>query len=179
VIRRAAAAALVLLAGCAGAGPIVVPLGAEHPAAGRVPAPPAAAMSAPCRIAVTLMRDERSNRGTVGVIAERPFEAADVRGWVARKLAALDVVSPRTGTLLTEVGIQRVYARAVATQIEGVVALRVAFTDVGGTTTERLYRGVVTRLNWASTQHELGLLLDDALAEALAKLAADAAQLCR
>jgi hypothetical protein len=179
VIRRAGVAALALLAGCARTGPIVVPLGIAHPAPGHTPVMQAAATSVPCRVAVAMLRDERSNRETVGAIGERPLEAADVRGWVAGRLAALDVVGPRAETLVIEVGIQRVYVRAVATQIEGVVALRAAFTDAGGTITERLYRGVVTRVNWASTRHELGLLLDDTLAEALAKLTADAAQLCR
>ena len=179
MIRGARVAVLALLAGCAGTGPIVVPLGIAHPARGGSPATQAVATPVPCRVAVTSLRDERSNRETLGVIGQRPLEAADVRGWVAGRLAALDVVGPPAGTLMTEVAIQRVYVRAVATQIEGVVALRAAFTDAGGTTTERIYRGVVTRLNWASTQHELALLLEDTLTEALAKLTADAAQLCR
>ena len=174
---RAALAAVALLTGCAGSGPIVVPLGVD--AGGDGATARAAAPPPPCRIAVAAVRDERSNRESIGAVGDRPIEAGDVRGWVARRLASLGTSGGPSTSLVTEVGIERVYARTVVTQLEGVVALRAVITDAGGARTERLYRGIVTRVNWAGTRHELSLLFDDALADAVARLAADAARLCR
>jgi hypothetical protein len=175
VNARAGALALGLIAGCASAAPIVVSLG-EGAGWAR---PPVTAQPRPaCRVAVAV-EDERANTDTVGAAGHRPLHADGVREWVARRLRDVET-SPdgRPADLVARVGIQRVYARTVATQMEGVVALRARFTAPGGGVTERSYRGAHTQVNWANGSAEFTTLLHEALAIAVAELARDAAQLC-
>lgn len=175
---RAGGLALILLGGCASADPIVVSL-AEPAGWARPPL-----TSPPCRVVVAAVEDERTNRETVGAAGNRPLYADDVGPWVAHALRALATApaGPTGDTgpadLVTRVAIERVYARTVTSQLEGVVALRATFTSAGGATTERTYRGARTAMNWASTRAELTTLLNEALDAALARLALDAARLC-
>lgn len=205
MIRRASVLALGLLAGCAGSAPIVLPLREE---VGPGPQPtaridqralgasrrldhrlvPTSVMSPrSCRLAVVAVDDKRQNRDTLGAVGNQPLHAEGVREWVADGVRALDDSHqdgrPGEGAgpapdLTTRIEIERIYARTVTSQMEGVVALRATFTAADGTVTERSYRGSGTRPNWASGGSEFAALLNESLASAVAQIAADAARLC-
>jgi uncharacterized lipoprotein YajG len=171
---------IVLLAGCASTGPIVVPLRENAGPPRTPPAPPPSTRA--CRIVVATVDDERANKDTLGAVDDRPLQADGVQEWVADSMAAAFArgedgrVAP---DVATRIGIQRVFARTpTATQIEAVVALRATFSAADGRASERTYRGVATRLNWASRGSEFAAALNDALTTAVAQIAEDAARLC-
>ncbi|PYM23133.1 MAG: hypothetical protein DMD78_12650 [Candidatus Rokuibacteriota bacterium] len=180
---RAGVVALGLLAGCAG-GPIVIPLRDEtagaRPPVTRPPSPP-------CRVTVAAVEDERANRDTLGAIGNRPLQADDVREWIVHGMRDVGGAGDGGGPaeagrppadIVTRIGIERVYARTVVTQMEAVVALRAAFTAADGSLTERRYRGTGTRVNWVNAGMEFAVLLNEALGSAVTQIAADAGRLC-
>jgi hypothetical protein len=126
-------------------------------------------------LAVTAVTDERVNRDTIGAVGQHPVQAEGVRAWVAEGFRAL---GGDPAALAAEIGVQRLYARLVVSQMEGVVALRVTFIAPGGAGTERSYRGSATRVNWANARAEFNALLNEALAVAVAGVAADLPSLC-
>jgi hypothetical protein len=66
----------------------------------------------------------------------------------------------------------------VATQLEGVVALRARCTGPDGAAVERTYRGAATRVNWAGARAEFAALLNEASTAAISRIAEDVAPLC-
>jgi hypothetical protein len=86
---------------------------------------------------------------------------------VRADVAKTDVVSLR-------VAVERVYARAVVSQLEGVVALMATLSTPDGAVSERRYRGSITRVNWAGSGGEAVAALNEALAAALSDLSRDA-----
>ena len=118
---RAGLVALSLVAGCAGTGPIVVPL-REYADPARAPR----RVGRPCPLSITDVRD----------------------------------------------------ARTVVSQLEAVVALRATFIVADGTRTERAYRGIATRMNWVSGRGEVANVLNEALGNAVTRIAEDGAALC-
>ena len=171
---RAGVIAFVLLAGCAGTGPIVVPLREEA-----TPAPPPTGRA--CRVVVATVDDERTNKDSLGAVDDRPLHADGIREWVADRLATLaraedSRVAP---DVATQIGIQQVFAsRPTRTQLEAVVALTARFSAADGRTSQRSYRGVATRLNVMSRGTEFATALNDALDTAVAQIGEDALRLC-
>ena len=169
--------AVTLLAGCASAGPIVVPL-RDHVGATR-PAPAASARA--CRVVVATVDDERVNKDTLGTVDDRPLQADAVHEWVTAGVAGIargedGRVAP---DVATRIGIRQVFASVpTSRQIEAVVALRARFSTADGRAVERNYRGVATRLSLLTGGKEFAAALNDALTTAVAQIAEDASRLC-
>jgi hypothetical protein len=141
-----------------------------------------------CRIVIAAINDDRGNRETLGVAAGRPLVGHSVVDWVARGLRELrkagysvenvgqDVASDKD--LRTEVSVRRAYTRTFLSQFEAVVALKVKFSGRQNLTTERDYRGSVTRINWVNGNVEIANVMNEALAEAVRRIGEDIERLC-
>lgn len=142
-----------------------------------------------CRIVIAAVNDDRGNRETLGVAAGRPLVGHSVVDWVARGLRELrkagysveslgqDAVAS-DNDLLTEVSVRRAYTRTFLSQLEAVVALKVKFSGRQNLTTERDYRGSVTRINWVNGNVEVANVMNEALAEALRRIGEDIERIC-
>jgi hypothetical protein len=141
-----------------------------------------------CRIVIAAINDDRGNRETLGVAAGRPLVGHSVVDWVARGLRELrkagysvenvgqDVASDKD--LRTEVSVRRAYTRTFLSQFEAVVALKVKFSGRQNLTTERDYRGSVTRINWVNGNVEIANVMNEALAEAVRRIGEDIERIC-
>jgi len=137
-----------------------------------------------CRIVIVAVNDDRGNRETLGVADGRPLVGHSVVDWVARGLRELrkagysveslsqDAVAS-DNDLLTEVSVRHAYTRTFLSQFEAVVALKVKFSGRQNLTTERDYRGSVTRINWVNGNVEIALVMNEALAEAVRRIGED------
>jgi len=178
------AAFLVLFSACANTEPIFVNLirdssspEEEH------------ATKRSCPIVIAAVNDDRGNRETLGVAAGRPLVGHSVVNWIARGLrelrkAGYSVESLAQGAvasdndLLIEVSVRRAYARTFLSHFEAVVALKVKFSGSQYLTTERDYRGSVTRINWVNGNVEIANVMNEALAEAVRRIGEDLDRIC-
>lgn len=180
------AAFLALFSACANTEPIFVNLIRDSSTSGREEEH---ATKRSCRIVIAAVNDDRGNRETLGVAAGRPLVAHSVVDWVARGLrefrkAGYSVESlgqnavASDNDLLTEVSVRRAYTRTFLSQFEAVVALKVKFSGRQNLTTERDYRGSVTRINWVNGNVEVANVMNEALAEALRRIGEDIERIC-
>jgi hypothetical protein len=180
------AAFLALFSACANTDPIFVNLIRDSSTSGREEEH---ATKRSCRIVIAAVNDDRGNRETLGVAAGRPLVGHSVVDWVARGLRELrkagysveslgqDAVAS-DNDLLTEVSVRRAYTRTFLSQFEAVVALKVKFSGRQNLTTERDYRGSVTRINWVNGNVEVANVMNEALAEALRRIGEDIERIC-
>ena len=80
--------------------------------------------------------------------------------------------------LLTEVSVRRAYTRTFLSHFEAVVALKVKFSGRQNLTTERDYRGSVTRIDWVNGNVEVANVMNEALAEAVRRIGEDIERIC-
>jgi len=142
-----------------------------------------------CRIVIAAVNDDRGNRETLGVAAGRPLVGYSVVDWVARGLRELrkagysveslgqDAVAS-DNDLLTEVSVRRAYTRTFLSHFEAVVALKVKFSGRQNLTTERDYRGSVTRIDWVNGNVEVANVMNEALAEVVRRIGEDIERIC-
>ena len=180
------AAFLALFSACANTDPMFVNLIRDSSTSGREEEH---ATKRSCRIVIAAVNDDRGNRETLGVAAGRPLVGHSVVDWVARGLRELrkagysveslsqDAVAS-DNDLLTEVSVRLAYTRTFVSQFEAVVALKVKFSGRQNLTTERDYRGSVTRINWVNGNVEVANVMNEALAEALRRIGEDIERIC-
>ena len=180
------AAFLALFSACANTDPMFVNLIRDSSTSGREEEH---ATKRSCRIVIAAVNDDRGNRETLGVAAGRPLVGYSVVDWVARGLRELrkagysveslgqDAVAS-DNDLLTEVSVRRAYTRTFVSQFEAVVALKVKFSGRQNLTTERDYRGSVTRINWVNGNVEVANVMNEALAEAVRRIGEDIERIC-
>jgi hypothetical protein len=180
------AAFLALFSACANTDPMFVYLIRDSSTSGREEEH---ATKRSCRIVIAAVNDDRENRETLGVAAGRPLVGHSVVDWVARGLRELrkagysveslsqDAVAS-DNDLLTEVSVRLAYTRTFVSQFEAVVALKVKFSGRQNLTTERDYRGSVTRINWVNGNVEVANVMNEALAEAVRRIGEDIERIC-
>ena len=180
------AAFLALFSACANTDPMFVNLIRDSSTSGREEEH---ATKRSCRIVIAAVNDDRGNRETLGVAAGRPLVGHSVVDWVARGLRELrkagysveslgqDTVAS-DNDLLTEVSVRRAYTRTSLSHFEAVVALKVKFSGRQNLTTERDYRGTVTRINWVNGNVEVAKVMNEALAEAVRRIGEDIERIC-
>jgi len=180
------AAFLALFSACANTDPMFVNLIRDSSTSGREEEH---ATKRSCRIVIAAVNDDRGNRETLGVAAGRPLVGHSVVDWVAHGLrefrkAGYSVESlgqdavASDNDLLIEVSVRRAYTRTFLSQFEAVVALKVKFSGRQNLTTERDYRGSVTRINWVNGNVEVANVMNEALAEALRRIGEDIERIC-
>ena len=180
------AAFLALFSACANTEPIFVNLIRDSSTSGREEEH---ATKRSCRIVIAAVTDDRGNRETLGVAAGHPLVGHSVVDWVARGLRELrkagysveslsqDAVAS-DNDLLTEVSVRLAYNRTFVSQFEAVVAFKVKFPGRQNLTTERDYRGSVTRINWVNGNVEVANVMNEALAEAVRRIGEDIERIC-
>jgi hypothetical protein len=180
------AAFLALFSACANTDPIFVNLIRDSSTSGQEEEP---ATKRSCRIVIVAVNDDRENRETLGVAAGRPLVGHSVVDWVARGLRDLRKAGYSVGSLgqdtvasdndlLTEVSVRQAYTRTFLSHFEAVVALKVKFSGRQNLTTERDYRGSVTRINWVNGNVEVANVMNEALAEAVRRIGEDIERIC-
>jgi hypothetical protein len=166
------AAFLALFSACANTDPMFVYLIRDSSTSGREEEH---ATKRSCRIVIAAVNDDRGNRETLGVAAGRPRELRKA-GYSVESLSQDAVASDND--LLTEVSVRLAYTRTFVSQFEAVVALKVKFSGRQNLTTERDYRGSVTRINWVNGNVEVANVMNEALAEALRRIGEDIERIC-
>jgi hypothetical protein len=142
-----------------------------------------------CRVVLGAVKDERTNRETLGRFGARPLVAEHVTDWIQYRLQnlrgdgytlqiAAAGLQPATSDFTGEIGIGRLYARTLTMTFEAVVTLTGKFRRHGEPTIERHYRGSDTKVNWMGGNWEIIGILNQALDNALSQMGEDLKTLC-
>ena len=134
------------------------------------------------------INDQRGDKEVLGIVAGRVVQGDNLPHWVARGLGLLKYfgygvtfekekgISNRDSIDL-HVEIKTAHVRSISTSMSATLVLGIDYS-VGGCLLERkIYRGVKTELNWASTEDEINELFCLALVPVLKAVSKDLAGL--
>ena len=145
---------------------------------------PGALATRTCRINLLPVKDSRSNQQTLGVAGNVPVLADDVSQWVYRGLvsgltqAGHQVVDAAKGQDL-QVAIKLAYLRSLPLRLHATVSIDVGMARTGKTRYTQTFRAVGEKNNWANGDGEIMEVLNIALNNAVADMAADIGRACR
>ncbi len=176
-------AAIFLIAGasaaCASGKPIAMPDTFSSTIDKPLSGPAAAQPVNPCRVELADLRDARTSTDSLGVLGNRVVHA-DAVAWVRSGFAAMSptvqvVDASGAPDLVVEVSIVKAYITAQTTQKAANVVLKVHYDSDGA---DLFYRGATEGADWAMTDTEAGVALNDALADSLRGIERDFVARC-
>jgi hypothetical protein len=162
-------------AGCAGREPIVMeplfaPPGGVHWTGRMTKGEPV------CRVALTAVRDVRSDTQSMGMLGGRAVRAADSTAWVRagfetlKEDARIAIVKPddASATLRLSIDLLKAHVASVNMAKTANVAVRVTYAAGTSDPVAMVLRGEMTDVNWGSGDGEAFDLMNQALAEIVA-----------
>jgi hypothetical protein len=132
-------------------------------------------------VLIAPLEDHRPHGNSLGNVAGRPFQANEPAKWVEQELCALSsaqfVCSLATNNAVSSLTLRprllKAYVNSVDIAKTAVVVVEIDFVEGEGGAQTRVYRGQLTRANWASTESEVENALRTALRRCLAQVRTD------
>lgn len=170
----------MILAGCAGRPPIVLPAQFEPPHIKVAPAAP----GPQCRLHIAEVHDARDDTHFMGQLGDRPVRATDSVAWVRSGLASLSrnsrIVLEGTDAPDVEARVDLIkgYVQGAASTKTANVVLVASLHSGREPDSRKTYRGGEEGPDWAASEEEALGILNLALADALRDIAADVLARC-
>lgn len=147
----------------------------------------AAQLPVGCRVHVASVQDMRNNTTDLGDLG-RPLHAVfDLQKWISDGLNSLNNLPPaaptsvdalQTTTVDLYAGLRNAYMRGIATSKCTNVVLTIKYQLNDRPLAEKNYRGLVTCLNWISSENEIKDSFNEALAQIVHSVARDVSGYC-
>ena len=182
-----AAIALLGLTACAGRGAVELSqtYAAPPKALEATSVRPAAKPAATCLVRLAEVVDLRTDPRSMGVAYNRDIHSQDAAAWIRSGLQSLapvpgvrfiDQDQADGSELVLKVELIKAYVMTITTQNAANVVIRIHYSQ--GPAAEPVYRGAVTRVDWANGDDEIQSALNQALTQLLPKVQSDIRQHC-
>ena len=130
-------------------------------------------------ICLAPLEDLRLDKGNIGNVGGRPFDAKNIIPWLEQELHRevtlhVQLVSAdSTPALFVRPKLHKLYVDGLSVTKTAIVVLELSFTTPSGATSQRIYRGQFSAMNWWNSEDEMKTALGLALKDCLEKCGPD------